>query len=259
MRKEVASALELSVAAGWNQTEQDWSLLLDVAPDTCFGITVEDRLVATASLACYGLRLGWVGMVLTHPDFRSRGFATRLVTHCLEQADALGIRTVKLDATEQGQPLYEKLGFVSEQPVERWLCPKSNAEAIADNVASSFELPNEDVMAFGADRSTLLTRLANVGEYFASRAGYQFRFGAVRFLSGTLRRQRSRVCTATLAFGPCAASWRLGMRFVTQQPRGRGACERGFTPQRHLTRMSRGENLASDTGRIYGVAGFEFG
>src|SRR5437016_12880203 len=81
---------------------------------------VDERVVATATLLCYGSRLAWIGMVLTRPDYRRRGFAQRLVQTALERSAALKIESVKLDATQEGQPLYEKLGFKTEQIVERW-------------------------------------------------------------------------------------------------------------------------------------------
>src|SRR5262249_54204927 len=119
---DVPRTLEFSSLAGWNQTAADWTLLLSLAPETCFGIEVENTLAATATLFCYGIALGWVGMVLTHPDFRRRGLATQLLRHLLTIADKRAIRTVKLDATEMGEPLYSSLGFVPEQRVERWTC-----------------------------------------------------------------------------------------------------------------------------------------
>ena len=117
---DLAAAMELSRLAGWNQTTDDWQTLLRLEPQGCFGIEVDDRIVATTTLLCYGTRLAWIGMVLTMPDYRRMGFAQRLVQVALERSAALKIESVKLDATPQGLPLYEKLGFKTEQIVERW-------------------------------------------------------------------------------------------------------------------------------------------
>ena len=38
----------------------------------------------------------------------------------LDRSASLKIESVRLDATADGQPLYEKLGFTTEQIVERW-------------------------------------------------------------------------------------------------------------------------------------------
>src|SRR6266498_5397231 len=54
---DFTAALELSCAAGWNQTYEDWHMLLEVAPDGCFGIEADGRLVATTTLLCYEQRL----------------------------------------------------------------------------------------------------------------------------------------------------------------------------------------------------------
>src|ERR1041385_7707967 len=117
---DLPHAFGLSSLAGWNQTAEDWNLLLRLSPAGCFGLQIGNTLAATATLFCYGTWLAWVGMVLTHPDFRRRGLATLLLRHVLAVADTLAIHTVKLDATEMGQPLYRSLGFVAEKPIERW-------------------------------------------------------------------------------------------------------------------------------------------
>src|ERR1700752_4739849 len=117
---DVANASALPGLAGWNQTIDDWQTLLRLDPQACFCIELDDRIVATTTMLCYGRRLAWIGMVLTRPEYRRMGFAQRLVKAALERAADLKIESVKLDATSEGQPLYEKLGFQTEQVVERW-------------------------------------------------------------------------------------------------------------------------------------------
>src|SRR6266705_2759777 len=117
---DLAVATELSTAAGWNQTAEDWQMLIGIEPQNCLAIEADGRLVSTTTLMCYSQRLAWIGMVLTSANYRGRGFARRLLAAALDRADSLGIETVKLDATDDGKPIYEKFGFKAEQPVERW-------------------------------------------------------------------------------------------------------------------------------------------
>ena len=72
---DLESALQLSAGAGWNQTKDDWRILLELTPDGCFAIEVDGQLAATTTLLSYGTRLAWVGMVLTRKEFQGRGFA----------------------------------------------------------------------------------------------------------------------------------------------------------------------------------------
>jgi hypothetical protein len=58
-------------------------------------------------------------MVLTDPAYRGRGYATRLLNAAIEWLQDR-VETIKLDATELGEPLYAKLGFLPEAPIERW-------------------------------------------------------------------------------------------------------------------------------------------
>src|SRR2546423_14270320 len=115
--EDVPAAFNLSAQAGWNQTEEDWRTLLELAPKTCLAIEVDGELAATTTLVCYGSRLAWIGMVLTKASFRGHGFARRLLTQALALADEMQIESVKLDATDQGRPIYEKMGFRCEQVV----------------------------------------------------------------------------------------------------------------------------------------------
>src|SRR6185437_722142 len=117
---DVPAAMRLKEAAGWNQTEDDWHRLLALAPDACFGIDCEGVLAATMTAISYAGELAWVGMVLTAPEFRKRGFARALMSHALDDLRRRGISWVKLDATEMGAGIYSDFDFRFECRVERW-------------------------------------------------------------------------------------------------------------------------------------------
>ncbi len=128
---DLPAAMALKAAAGWNQTENDWRLLLKLQPDGCFVLESEAGVVASATAFCYSRRLSWIGMVLTLPEFRGRGYGGGVFSAALEFCRA---RTpcVKLDATDMGRPLYERAGFVAEYEVDRWLGPAAAPAASSD-------------------------------------------------------------------------------------------------------------------------------
>lgn len=49
--------------------------------------------------------------VFTYPEYHRMGFATKLVCHIIDEAKQLGVSSINLSATQEGKPLYEKLGF----------------------------------------------------------------------------------------------------------------------------------------------------
>ena len=223
---------------------------------------VGGHVVCTATLLSYGDRLGWIGMVLTHPEFRHQGFAKQLFEHVLAIADSLGVKTFKLDATDQGQHLYESYGFKSEQAIERWFRPGSLAREISEPSVEFTKLHQLDREAFGADRSKLLEKLARRGKccsgpgaYTFSRAGRSFSYlGPCLAESAEAARQ-----VLEMAIGiPEAGGW-----FWDLLPANRNAVavasEMGFAPQRRLMRMFRGEELSGNDQLVYAIAGFELG
>jgi GNAT superfamily N-acetyltransferase len=269
--ENLAGALELSTLAGWNQTAEDWRLLLDLAPQGCFCIKEDDKIAATATLLCYEETLAWIGMVLTHPNYRHRGFASALLKHALERAEALKIRTIKLDATEQGEALYKQFGFAHEQAIERWCRgpldrqkrTASNSEPPANCLRGDFQADIDiDKDAFGANRSNLLAALLRRGACFSNSDGYVF----------------TRSGRSTAQLGPCVATQKNEVSKLLKSAMGNFdstewswdllpqnleavslAMEFGFLPNRRLVRMWRGEQLRPKEQLMYATAGFEFG
>jgi GNAT superfamily N-acetyltransferase len=234
---DIPAAMELSTLAGWNQTPSDWLALLNVSPDTCLAIEHDGRIVATTTLVCYETRLAWIGMVLTHPDYRRRGFARTLVSHAIDLARERAVPTIKLDATDQGRPLYQSLGFVDEQPVERW---GFDLEA----------LPSPD--KFRPHETPAITEPDG---YLLHRPGIR-----AHYLGPCIA---STPQTAERLFRRALHELGAEHYFWDLLPANRHAVglavRLGFAPVRRLTRMVLGPNPTSDESRIYAIAGFEWG
>lgn len=263
--EDVPAAFRLSAQAGWNQTEDDWRTLLDLAPEGCLAIEVDGQLAATTTVICYGQRLAWIGMILTRRDLQRRGFARRLMNAALQHVEQMKIETVKLDATDQGRPLYEQYGFCVEREIERWAlagAEKTPAASKLEAAAREDGIWREaDAKYFGGDRLRLLDRLAQRNSIWVDSDAYLF----------------ARPGRLSSYLGPCVSENLEGARRVIKRclesssrawiwdlfP-GNGnavaiARDAGFTVQRHLVRMSRGRELCENTNAIYAIAGFELG
>lgn len=269
---DVPSAMELSIAANWNQTPEDWYRVMQLTPESCRCIENDGRIVATASLLPYGTRLAWIGMVLTRPEYRRQGLARQLMEDAMATAERSGVRTLKLDATDEGRPLYESLGFVVEEAVERW--GRDSGESLEAQVEPgpngdtssklSDSLLAQDLTAFGVDRRGLLEALSGAGQRSVSGSGFVF----------------SRPGRVARYLGPCVAgSDEEGRRLITvhveAEASGGGpwywdllpanaqavscATELGFTRRRGLWRMRRGEAIRNNDAMVYAIAGFELG
>ena len=56
-------------------------------------------------------RVGTIYSVYTYPEYRRRGISTKVLQLLLQEAKKNNVATVDLNATAEGKPLYEKLGF----------------------------------------------------------------------------------------------------------------------------------------------------
>jgi hypothetical protein len=119
----------LSIEAGWNQVAADWRLML--ACGSAFGMKdAGGRWIASALALPLGPEVSWISMVLvTKPD-RRRGHGTRLLASCIAAIEASG-RSMGLDATELGRPVYLPLGFRDLHTISRWSVPTVAAMGVA--------------------------------------------------------------------------------------------------------------------------------
>jgi GNAT superfamily N-acetyltransferase len=276
---DIPGGIRLKEVAGWNQTRQDWERFLASSPKGCFVAEVEGTICGTATTISYENRLAWIGMVLVDPEHRSRGFGTRLLEKAIGHLDELQVPTIKLDATPQGKPIYEKLGFVSEWELERWTLQRTAIEGsklpdrdlhktMTSDLLESILRTDREV--FGADRGFLLRNLhedepaftlGNIldevveGYAFGRRGSFADHLGpwfatnsdsARRLLEAFLTRSKREVLIVDcLKANPFATSLLRSLGFVFSRP---------------LTRMYRGpNNQPGRSDNLCAILGPEFG
>src|SRR5439155_16299847 len=85
----------------------------------CIVPALDGNPVGTTCTCTFG-PVAWVAMVLVDASVRGQGIGTDLMRHALAFLDGRGVRTVRLDATPLGRPLYEKLGFEAQFELARY-------------------------------------------------------------------------------------------------------------------------------------------
>lgn len=275
--EDLPFADSLRKLAGWNQTFADWRRLIAFQPEGCFLADWNGTPAGVITTITYPDELAWIGMALVHPDYRRRGIGRALLEHAITYLQKKKIRCIKLDATPQGQPLYESLGFKPEWTFTRW--ERSPLSSPATPVASHIReiAPDElvplikplDAAAFGVDRGALLRSLATdsirrlVSLPEDEPTGYALlRPGARAHYLGPVVAANSRCAPSLLTAAiqntaPQSIFWDIPDSNSAAQSFAR---EHHFTPQRTLTRMYLGENSFPGQLRfIYGIASPELG
>ncbi len=263
--------MQLKEQAAWNQTEADWRRLLAMEPEGCFVAEVDGRPMATTATCIFGT-VAWVAMVLVDTAMRGRGTGTALMQHALAFLDARGVRSIRLDATPLGRPVYEKFGFAPQFELARLEGTLPSAPAVAGVTTANQEdwetLLRLDREVTATDRRKWLLRL------FAERPDALLVARQKGDLTGFAT---SRFGSRALYLGPCIASPEAGpLLFADAWRRGAGqlvyldipvknkpalemAQAQGLTVQRHLLRMCRGEMIQERVECLWASSGPELG
>lgn len=273
---DLPAAARLAALAGWNQTEEDWRILLDAASDHCLAAVANGRVVGTATAMVYGRALAWIGMVLVDPEFRRLGIATRLMETLV--GDLTRVRTVRLDATPAGREVYQRLGFADECALTRMVRPRGALAPPASSLGGARVMTAAQVeraialdrRVFGANRHALLAALRrgdpahawSVAEGARLLAAGFSRPGRRYHLLGPIVATTPRAARAIAA----AALHALCDREVAiDVPDAQGEWRQwligqGFRAERPFIRMRKGPAaVATRFDRYFALAGPEFG
>lgn len=263
--------LRLSRQAGWNQTRSDWRRFFDLGPEGCFVAELGGRSVGT-TMTFVSDRVAWIAMVLVEKSVRRKGIGTALLRHALGYLDECELRTVRLDATHLGRPIYEKLGFVPEYELVRFegIAPSGRAATTVKHATPEIL---EDMIEFdrrmtGENRGKMLRALFR-----------EFPKNTRVLMQGkklegfvTMRSGRNAVqigpCTATIKAGPALLSDALNrcarkvvlIDIPTNNVHAVKTAESsGFEIQRRFLRMYRGRRITNNVSAIWASSGPEKG
>lgn len=161
---DMALGMRLKAQANWNQLEADWRRFLALEPEGCFVAELDGVAVGTTTTCMFG-EVAWIAAVLVDEAARGKGVGRAMMEHALAFLDGRGVRSVRLDATPLGRPLYEKLGFQLEYELARFAGIAAGVPARwpirveAGGQHDLDEICQLDRAATGTDRRKLLERL----------------------------------------------------------------------------------------------------
>lgn len=173
-------ALALSQQAQWPHRIEDWAMGLALSK----GVVAvhKARVLGTAMATLYEDDVATINMVIVDEAMRGLGIGKRLMDFALNAASG---RECRLVATQDGLPLYQKLGFrethriVQHQGLISSIPPSDGVEWA--NASDVTECRSLDHAACGMDRRDLITYLANNGRLAVIRRdGRLAGFGAIR-------------------------------------------------------------------------------
>ncbi len=263
--------LRLRQQTGWNQTVADWARFLRLQPDGCF-VAEQDSVACGTVTTCVFGDIAWVGMMLVEESRRGQGIGRALMAQALAFLDRVGVRSIRLDATERGEPLYRSLGFVEQFPIGRFSGRpiRGDRELLVEPGERQLweAVYRLDAVVTGTDRRRLLFALFHERpeEMHVVRRG-----GAVIGYLTTRRGMQARQigpCIATAEAGPPLLSDAL-TRFADRDvfvdiplPHRTATAlvmQRGLQLRRTLLRMTRGDQLTERVQQLWASSGPEKG
>ncbi|MBT3702936.1 MAG: GNAT family N-acetyltransferase [Alphaproteobacteria bacterium] len=164
---DAPAAHALSREANWNQTEEDWRLMITTGD--AVGLRDEDgRLIASALSLPQGPDFAWLSMILVTADYQRQNIASRLMAHLIAKVQAEG-QIPGLDATPAGKPVYQPLGFLPVYELSRWqatepgwAAPAAVPGGVSVEAATTNDLGDilaYDASCFGGDRRDVIAHL----------------------------------------------------------------------------------------------------
>jgi len=158
---DLAFAASLTLGEQWHsETLEEFEGFFSRDPAGCLVAEQGGRRVGIGVATSYG-DTGFLGQIVVHPEWRGQGIGDRMVGALLSRLRSVGVRSVYLDGTSAGVPLYERHGFRKVQPSLRYAgevrgLPHPQVRPMrAGDLAAVCDLDRE---WWGEDRSFFLER-----------------------------------------------------------------------------------------------------
>ncbi len=230
---------------------------LELAPETCLVADLGGMVAGVVCAVQYD-QLAYIGPMAVIPEWQGQGIGRLLFGRLMELLETRGCSTMMLDATEAGEPLYRKFGFV--EWARTFDMKRGPGDGVTQVPVADLEWAVElDRRVFTAGRAAMFHRLLE-------------REGAALFSHAT-----GYAMAQAKVLGPFAAWDRAGAARLLDQALAAGAVasrvlapvengearplleSRGFLTQREVKHMRRGRAVAMRRDLLYGLASFALG
>lgn len=164
--------MALVAEVGWPHKPEDISSLLLLGRPWRALNRKSRETIGVAVWWPMGHGYGRVGMVIVSPKCQGCGVGRAMMHKVIEDS---GTRTLMLLTTEEGKPLYEKLGFESVGLTQRHQGHYSHSSAIESEIHPAYPEDLSEIVALdanvtGFDRSSMITQMFNTGNTNLLRA-----------------------------------------------------------------------------------------
>ena len=164
---DVEAASQVIVDGGWGDRTAffEWA----VNQPTCFPLVADAggrRILGTGVGTANG-RVGWVGAIFVALERRRNGLGTALSAAVVDELERQDCTTQVLIATDEGRPIYERLGFRLDTRYVRAVAPEGPPSYDVDGLVRPLEAADVeaivalDRLATGEDRSATLRAFAD--------------------------------------------------------------------------------------------------
>ncbi|XXM72336.1 GNAT family N-acetyltransferase [Lysinibacillus sphaericus] len=170
-KTDIPGLIALSESVGWDYDENEIASVL--SSGNVFGHkNTAGEIVSSAAVIPYENRYASIGMVIVNNDYRGMGLGKEATQRCIQSLS--NDLSIMLIATEDGKPLYEKMGFKTVDRVHKYICNSYTRTHISHNKVHTIENYKEcdlhriielDEAAFGDKRTKFLThRIKQAGQ-----------------------------------------------------------------------------------------------
>ena len=162
---DIPAATQVIIDGGWGDRSTFFQWAVDHPTAIPLVADDEGRVIGTGVATANG-KVGWVGAIFVDVDRRREGLGTALSAAVIEALERAGCTTQLLIATDEGRPIYQRLGFARHARYVRAVAPEG-APRNVDGRVRAFEASDvESILALdreatGEDRSALLLAFAD--------------------------------------------------------------------------------------------------
>lgn len=145
--QETTKLVEWAGHEGWNPSPDDADAFFAADRQGFVGCLVDREFASGISAVAYGETFGFIGLYITRPDFRGKGYGLKVWNAAISR---LAGRTIGLDGVPAQQANYETMGFRRSYGSTRW-SGTVQGRSVEGRVSPAISQDYDEILSF--DRS----------------------------------------------------------------------------------------------------------